>query len=402
MDVQFKWESQNSKIAKLEPFCRKGNKVALDDESSFIVRATCLSDGRTTISVRITKAPASTMLQDFSASFSITCVDRLRLQSPPEILIAPGSHFQIRTNYDMDPLKVLKYQVLSDDTQGSIRVSENGLITAANTAGSAIVMISVPSEGSSHGRSAILSVHVKPINDITLEAQQCQQEILVGNSQPFDIGVVDDFGTPFNSFDSVSFVSDLNVEHNVGVTLSHNLNSTQLSRRPENVPDNYPFDNPKLTVHALASGSSILKLHTSITAGRSTDTRDLTLEVPLRVRNALTPSNVTVHVGGEIQFSTSFPPDPAYRRPWSTSNSKILSINAETGFAEAHAVGKVVVYHNASVSTFTSVTVVRAAHVVLQHQTLRFTKPHQFYVAVPVEYVTMCTSLVNFKVLRPT
>jgi len=44
------------------------------------------------------------------------------------------------------------------------------------------------------------------------------------------------------------------------------------------------------------------------------------------------------------------------------------------------------VYHNASVSTFTMVTVVRAAHVVLRPQTLRFTKPHQFYVAVPVEY----------------
>lgn len=93
------------------PSPRFSSALFADEESSFGVRASAIAAGRTQINVRITHAPDGTRLKGLTASLTLDVTEPLKLLSPSELLLAPSSHFHIRTNYDHDPQKNLVYKV---------------------------------------------------------------------------------------------------------------------------------------------------------------------------------------------------------------------------------------------------------------------------------------------------
>jgi len=83
----------------------------IEEESAFAVRIRALSAGRSEVRVRIVSAPSGSRLQGLTATYTIDVTEPLRLLSPAELLLAPNSRFQIRTNYDNDPQHGPRYEV---------------------------------------------------------------------------------------------------------------------------------------------------------------------------------------------------------------------------------------------------------------------------------------------------
>lgn len=401
LDIGFSWEV-GSRVIQLDPL----NKGSID-EDSFGVRAFAKAAGRTVVTVRIVKCLSWPQLVGLSASTTITTIEPLRLLSPASVLIAPNSHYKIQTNYDHDPLtrSSLVYEVLDTEEAWAnhrstdhpvVDLSNSGLITTTNSVGSMHIRISERS-----GQSVVLKVTVKPIYHVSLSPQHSSPYgIPVGKSQNLDIIVRDELGAQFDSYDGISFDYFLNVLDVVAVSLVHQGNATQTDTKgyltgpalkhqivdasgSTSAGEGAPvyFGHSSLRVDGLSPGYAILRLYV-----RGNDNSKM-IHFPIRVMNSIEPSNIKLHVGGEVQFSTSFlQEDSACKSSaWSSSDSTIVSVDSE-GRGAALKPGEVQIYFNCTVHTHTTVRVVPISQVTTGDQQVQFSSNDLLIVHVPLHF----------------
>lgn len=400
LDIEFVWEV-GSRVVQLHP-------LNSGSESTFGVRVFAKAPGRTAVTVKIAKCSPFPQLVGMSASITLNTIEPLRLLSSPNVLVAPNSHYKIQTNYDHDPVmrSSLFYDILHTEEawesyrttdRPRLEVSPNGLITTSNSVGSMHIRVSERSGSNPSGQSVVLKLTVKPVYHVSLSPQtQSPFGIPVGKSQTLDIVVRDEMGAQFDSYDGISFDYLLNVLDVVAVSLvqqgNYTLSDTKgyavktshIPSEPAAAPPSsdtpFYFGHSSLQIDGLSPGNAILRLYV-----RGSDNTKM-IHFPIRVMNSIEPSNVVLHVGGQVQFSTSFFQEGSSCKTtaWSSSDNTTLEISS-LGFAKALKPGGVQVYYNCTVHTHTTVRIVPVSHIASGEQHLSFVND-QLIVRVPIDF----------------
>lgn len=159
-----------------------------DEEAAFGVHVVAHRAGRCDVTVTIVDAPASSRLYGKRTTISLIVAAPLRLITPSTLLLAPRSHFRVRTNADDDPHRVLHYALLSVNvtckcpnaselaeaaaaypTSSVVHVDQNGLLTAQSEGGTAFLYVAAHNEHhsslryDSSVRWSLLTLVVKPL-----------------------------------------------------------------------------------------------------------------------------------------------------------------------------------------------------------------------------------------------
>lgn len=405
--MRVKWSVVDPSVLQLLPIYHSAN-ITLDEERSVTVRGRGVGAGRTMVSVRVENVtalirPRSHVLEPIMASAWVHVSDPLKLLSPAHLFLAPQTSYQLHTNKNNDPK--LKYKLLSCVTCGTqqpssseqltseLHVNARGVITTHNTVGTWLILITErddavnPSEGAENSgddpsSSVLVRVSVRLISSIELvplvlppHFPFVYYDLPVGSSMLLQLQARDDLGHVLHAFSPQALHVDSQLSHPQLVALSQHFSSASLLDDASAL--NATSDTDRATsryiiVRGLRPGHALLELrgHSSlptIAVTASQTSAVLKYHLQIRVSNAIAPLSPTVHVGGVIQFATSFAQDKAlYKNTWSSANEDIVRIDTNTGEAHAVSVGETVVYHNSSVFTWTHVRVVRVARVELE------------------------------------
>jgi len=382
--IQFQWSLLDASVLT---FLVPSNDSRYWDAS---IRLRALKQGTTRLSVvcvageSLLFGPRGTGNAEIISASSpdIVVASPLRLLTPSRLVMATHSHFQIRTNKDSD--QYLHYTLLetSDSTVSSsslLTISPRGLITSHHLLGTAFVLVTDYSE--TPPVSALVSVTVKLVHMLDLAPLDPVAAAFfpVGSTQRYTVYMRDERGELFHSVDGIALhwqMSELgvvsvvtsddvtaNVTSSTTVVTSSAIFSSPLSPTATGV-----FPVRVLKLQALRPGHVILELRAhSNTLNGTTATNFIRTYLPLHVTNAINPAAPLVHLGGTVQFTTTFSTDPILSpTPWSVSNENVLTIDRATGLATARQVGYAIVYHNSSVHTFTPVHVVKVSKLLLE------------------------------------
>eukprot|EP01130_Rhizamoeba_saxonica_P015755 TRINITY_DN711_c5_g1_i1.p1 TRINITY_DN711_c5_g1~~TRINITY_DN711_c5_g1_i1.p1 ORF type:complete len:1846 (-),score=382.32 TRINITY_DN711_c5_g1_i1:78-5615(-) len=363
MDIHFRWDNTNPEVASLQPF--HVGAVSLDEEGHYLVRLLANTPGKSTVSVKVSEAPNRALMKGMTASFSIICVEPLRLLVPNEILLPPDSQFQIKTTHDSDPVERLQYSIIQREetcgtTQHTVDVNRNGLITAL-TSGTAFILVENPSGT----QSVVLKVIVKPVHHAELRPKTPVHFFLpVGSEQSYDIILRDEMAKEFHSYDSISFSTTESI-----------LNIISLSIAPSN-----ETQSQVLTISGLSPGKTQLRLDAISSNIASTF-------IPIHVTNAILPAQAVVSAGSTLNFITTFKKktdQSLYKKIWFSSNPEVVEIDAETGRAVAVAPGVAIVSHNGSVSTYTPVNVIKPSELVFDTPKVKYEQSDKPIYQLPI------------------
>uniref|UniRef100_A0A6B2KW74 BIG2 domain-containing protein n=1 Tax=Arcella intermedia TaxID=1963864 RepID=A0A6B2KW74_9EUKA len=369
-DVDVKWEVTNVEIVELLPFF-KGNSV--DQEKSYNIRIRAVGEGTVVITATVIKAPYESKLMGMKDSLSVTVIEPLRLVTPPTILIAPRSQYQVKTNYDEDGHRSLSYELKGNANSVIVKVSKQGLISSSTNPGTVFLQVT-DRDTTLINQTALVKVVVKPITGISLiPLDSMDYGLVVGNKAVYDIAIFDELGSPFDGYDGVVIDYSMNSINVVAVTITRNKDIVNAR--------------PQLTVSGLTPGNITIKItaSSSETLGGNKDTNICSTYIILQVRNAITPEDFMVHVGGTIQFKTGFIDNSLYKKPWTSSDPSLLMLNSEDGTALGKKTGRVTVSFNAGLSTSTSGRIVKADKVAFGIHSLKFDSSNQINLRIPVQ-----------------
>lgn len=390
--IQFQWSLLDASVLT---FLIPSNDSRHGDAA---IRLRALKEGTTRLGVMCVAGesllfgPRSVSRGDIitASSPNIVVTTPLRLLTPSHLVMATHSHFQIRTNKDSE--QHLRYTLLetvdsSLATPSSIlSVSSRGLITSRHLLGTAFVLVTDHSE--TPPVSLLVSVTVKLVHmlDLVLLLNSGVSTFFpVGSTQLYAVQMRDARGELFHSVDGINLhwqmselgvVSVMTSESPIGSNfVNTNTNTTTTTPSgpfsslsgPSHMTTEM-FSLRVLKLQALRPGHIILELRAYSTAPNGTAaTTFIRTYLPLHVTNAILPAEPLVHVGGTVQFTTTFSTDVTLSStPWSVSNESVLSIDRASGFATARHVGHAVVYYNSSMHTFTPVHVVKVSKITFE------------------------------------
>jgi hypothetical protein len=361
--LRVKWSVMDPSVLQLLPIYHSAN-ISLDEERSVTVRGRGVGPGRTLVSVRVENVtallrPRSAASEPLTASAWVHVSDPLKLLSPAHLFLAPQTSYHLHTNKDNDPK--LKYKLLSCVTCGTpqqagaeqsteLQVNARGVITTHNTVGTWLILITErddavnPSEGAENSgddpsSSVLVRVSVRLISSIELvplvlppHFPFVYYDLPVGSSMLLQLQARDDLGHVLHAFSPQALHVDSQLSHPQLVALSQHFSSASLldDTSAVNSTDADHLTSRYIIVRGLRPGHALLELraHSSlptIAVTASQTTAVLKYHLQIRVSNAIAPLAPTVHVGGAIQFATSFAQDKAlYKNTWSSANEDIV------------------------------------------------------------------------------
>jgi len=234
----------------------------------------------------------------------------------------------------------LSYQQLSCANNARqyniLTLSEENLVKTYDHYGSATVMVE-ESSMLDQMRSAYY-IEVTPIHSIAIEKSIDIISVPLGADVTLKVVYQDKFGRSF---------ADPTEGIDAMIDLSH----------PRVVRADLDYYNSTLTVRALSLGSSNIHI---FFPGRE-DIFDL---VRVHVTSVIEPvSPVFVHVGGTVQFRTSFNYSSLGRPVWGSEDPTILEVNPVTGLGKARNEGATNVHINDTIHLTTSVTCGRVKYI---------------------------------------
>lgn len=344
VDVQFKWDVTNPEILSISSL-HNGN-VNADEEKGFSVVVKAMSPGKTRVNVMVVSGPSYLLAKKASIAFEVVVplvfLHESTFVSKPDLLLSPGSSHSVRSNLPAD------YSLMEDETKSILILDQKvKQVISKGIAGTSIVAIKERRDQ----QTSLVRVTVKTPHHLELRPRFSHSSILpVGSTLDYDIILRDELGKQFDSYEKINFVTFLNRHDiiNVQILKSNESDYKQVVR-----------------IKAIRPGQVILQTRVDFSSNfkfgldeHSLSNYQYNLEdyQLIKVSNAIFPVNPVVHIGGTVQFKTTFQPvRQLYQRIWFTGDPNIARIDPDTGYTTCISVGQTNIYHDSNVFTFTTI-----------------------------------------------
>lgn len=352
-NITFAWRllSQNDDVLSLLPRYEHAayRRVTVREEADFSVRVSARTAGRSGLAVTAEYTPPPHLqdahaLSRFDDSMELRVIEPLLLVSPASMLLTPRSSAKITTNKDQT--KKLRYSVVGDGA-GICEVDASGVVRVPGPTGVAFVRVD---DTETESESLTVKIIVKPVHQLSIvPLSPVYYEIPVGTSASYAVVLRDDVGRQFHSAAGVGRVR-VHTNHPDVLQVSGSGSSNETTA--------VVAGGEVFSVKGQRPGRGIVRVSLS---DSEADVADF---LTVRVDVALDPFNPVVRVGGAVRFTAPLSDGTERGKVWSSSDTAVVVIDAESGVATAKSAGVATIYFNTThVVTHTQVTVVRVHRV---------------------------------------
>lgn len=331
--LKFYWSSSNPDVCQVRSVYALSG-VAVESENDFRVDLHCINPGQTTVRLRMEiddqryQQAHSQALREDDVTFEV--YERLQLIFPASgfLLLPNNVNTKIKTNRDGSAS--ITYELITDcsqrnvgfNTPSVVTISKAGHVSTASLSGTAVVLVTVHEEFGIN-QTAVVHVEVKAVSSLAIT---CQSPVRANSEklQTFPLGM--------NVLFAVTLHDNIGRTFSVAtIPLKYRLNRFDAVHVVPG-PENGTF-----FARAMNLGEAILKVWDPSAA-------NIADYIRIRIGHGLTPTKATLLLGTVQQFSSSVVSE-GVGGAWSSSNIRVLDINATTGVAMAMAAGTATIYY---------------------------------------------------------